>query len=230
MIAWRELALALILSLESLRCVAAAPIDLRLDALAFRCLETQLEGCRVTGAGIINHEQDGTWQLAWQLQRGFTPDEPPPGEGVKGGFTLFAYDGQDWTLLDARFDGWYSTPLLNEDGQLRVPGVSGGTGSYNIDRLYAWGDLGYAVYREGWPEIEMHGWLETLGDKLPPGLEIWNAVHYDFRYPGWGLSARTPLWRPTDANCCPSGGEAIVDLAIKDGRLIATAVRTLQTP
>lgn len=200
-----------------------------LDGIGSACLETRLGDCRVLTAGFINADDgdnDGAPRLAWQTQAGFTPED-----GVLGGFVLFAHEAAGWEVLDAAFEGWrYAPPVVNEEaGLLHVAGYTGGTGAGNVDRLYQWGDLGYAVYRAGWRRIEMHAWQETIGDMLPDGLEIWKGVEYDIR----GVSdivARTPLWRATDGNCCPTGGDAIVTLEITDDRLVATGVRHLPPP
>jgi hypothetical protein len=70
----------------------------------------------------------------------------------------------------------------------------------------------------------MDQWLTDIGSKLPPGLEIWKGVEYDFSRPWSGLVARTPLWQSNDANCCGTGGSAVIALEIVDGRLVATGV------
>ncbi|QQR37300.1 hypothetical protein JI749_06750 [Devosia oryziradicis] len=205
------------------------PADLRaaqsvdLSDMATSCLETPLDDCKVFSAGYLNtanfDDRDGAPFLAWQTQLGSTPTD-----GIIGGFVLFQHDGTGWSVLDSGFDGFFDVPRLNQESLLHVPGYSQGTGSFNTDRLYQWGDLGAAAPREGWSKIEMDQWLNEVGSLLPAGLEIWKGVEYDFSHPYSGLVARTPLWRSDDANCCGTGGSAVISLDIVDGGLVATGV------
>jgi hypothetical protein len=200
---------------------AAESVDLA--DIGTSCLETRLDDCKVYSAGYLNmdnfSDSDGSPFLAWQTQLGSTATD-----GIIGGFVLFQHDGAGWSVLDSGFDGFFEVPRLNQDGLLHVPGHGQGTGAFNTDRLYQWGDTGAAVLREGWTELEMDQWLTDIGDMLPPGLEIWKGVEYDFSRPWSGLVARTPLWRSDDANCCGTGGSAVITLEIVDGRLSATSV------
>jgi hypothetical protein len=194
---------------------AAEPVDL--DDIGTTCLETSLDDCKVYSAGYLNvadfSDNDGTPFLAWQTQLGSTPTD-----GIIGGFVLFQHDGDGWSVLDSGFDGFFELPRLNQDGLLHVPSYSQGTGAFNTDCLYQWGD------REGWTKIEMDQWLTEIGPLLPPGLEIWKGVEYDFSHPWSGLVARTALWRSDDGNCCPTGGSAVITLDIADERLTATSL------
>jgi hypothetical protein len=187
-----------------------------LSAIASECLETRLSGCRVLSGGFINEDdgdRDGQLLLAWQTQTGFTPED-----GVSGGFVLFAHGLDGWSVLDSGFDGWrFGVPRLNEAGLLHIPGYRGGTGAYNADRLYR-------LDEDDWRPVEMESWLGAIGEELPAGLEIWKGVQYDFADPWSGPIARTALWRADDANCCPTGGEAIIGFAIENDRLTVTEV------
>lgn len=197
---------------------AAEPISTK--QIDRQCIESELHNCVVLGAGHFNIEwgdAEGAPWLAWQTQAGFTPED-----GVKGGFVLLAREGDAWTVLDKGFDAArYLTPLLGQEGGLlHVPGYSGGTGAYNADRLYLLSDD-----EQGWQRIDLDSWLATIGELLPEGLEIWKGVDYGFS--DWfyeDFTARTPLWRGDDANCCPSGGWAIVHFEIEDAVLVARRV------
>lgn len=203
------------------------PADLRaadtvdLTSIGTTCIDTSLNDCKVITSGYLNvsdfGDNDGQPYLAWQTQRGFTDTD-----GVIGGFVLFQHDADGWSTLDTGFDGFFELPRLNPDGLLHIPGYSQGTGAFNTDRLYQWGDLGAAVHREGWQAIGMNQWLGEIAPMLPQGLEIWKGVEYDFSSPWSGLVARTSLWRADDGNCCPSGGSAVITLEIKDRQLVAT--------
>jgi hypothetical protein len=215
-----------ILAVLGMAALLFLPADIRaaeLDDIGNTCLETALDGCKVYTSGYLNvadfGEGDGKPFIAWQTQLGSTAED-----GVIGGFVLFHHDGDGWSLLDSGFDGFFDVPRLNQDGLLHVPGYSQGTGAFNTDRLYQWGDTGAAVYRQDWTKIEMDQWLGEVSPMLPDGLEIWKGVQYDFASPWSGLVARTSLWRAEDGNCCPSGGSAVITLEIQDNRLVATSV------
>ncbi|ODT66913.1 MAG: hypothetical protein ABS75_25370 [Pelagibacterium sp. SCN 63-23] len=197
---------------------------LELDALDKTCQATELKNCKVLGSGRYNidwGDEEGAPMLAWQTQSGFTEED-----GVLGGFALFVHDSGTWRLLDSGWDGArFEAPRLGQDGSvLHLPGYSGGTGAYNVDRLYVWNDSGDQPV---WQNIDLDHWRQDIDTLLPEGLEIWKGVDYDFSDWFYGDSnARTPLWRADDGNCCPSGGMAIIhfDLDMDAGRLIATGI------
>jgi len=195
---------------------AAEPVAL--DTIGTACLQSTLDDCKVFTAGYLNVAQfgdtDGQPFIAWQTQYGSTDMD-----GIIGGFVLFQHGADGWTTLDSAFDGFFELPRLNPDGLLHVPGYSQGTGAFNTDRLYQWGASG-----EGWQAIEMDQWLSDVVPMLPPGLQIWKGVTYDFSNPWSGLVARTSLWQAEDGNCCPSGGSAVITLEVDDARLVATKV------
>jgi hypothetical protein len=209
------------LALVALAVLLLLPANARAAALAGlddTCLETELKGCTVLKSGYLTLMNGG--KVAFQTQDGFTD-----ADGVLNGVVLFeaAADG-GWSLFASAFDGYgYDVRLVeHEQTMLHVSGYTGGTGSYNTDRLFVWGDLGHA---EGWAEIDLSQWLGTIADLLPPGLEIWKGVDYDFDDWFYGeLNARTPLWRADDGNCCPGGGWATIHFAIDNGALVATTV------
>ncbi|MBN9317088.1 MAG: hypothetical protein J0I99_15200 [Devosia sp.] len=199
---------------------ASEPVSL--DRIDMVCLETVLQNCKVLTAGFLNvdwGDDEGTPLLAWQTQSGFTPED-----GVLGGFVLLHHVEGNWTRLDAGFDGWrFFPPRLSEDGLLHVPGYTGGTGSYNADRLYQWNDT-------EWEPIDTKTWLKTIAEHLPVDREIWKGVQYDFDNPWSQLVARTALWRGDDGNCCPTGGQAEIFFSIVEGRLIVDRVNYAPAP
>lgn len=69
--------------------------------------------------------------------------------------------------------------------------------------------------------MESESWWDALPARLPPGLEVWQAVEYDFAEP----AARADLWRAADANCCPTGGRAWLDLRIEGQSVVLASVR-----
>lgn len=197
---------------------ASPPVAL--DGIGSACLETPLRGCRVLTAGFLNADSgpdDGEPFIAWQTQTGFTYED-----GVTGGFVLFAHGAEGWRVLDSGIKGEYHMPRLAEGNLLHIPGFTGGTGMGNLDRLYL-----HESDSGDWRAIDMEAWLSTADEILPDGLEIWKGVDYDLRRPWMGLLARTPLWRAGDANCCATGGEAVITFEIAGDRLVATGLRYL---
>lgn len=167
------------------------------------CLGTALSACRVIGTGVAMARDGGT-RVHWQIQHGFTE-----ADGVRGGVILLAEAPGGVRLLGWSFEGHgYEAPriLTGEDGPLlHVRGMAGGSGRAN-------GDLVYRRGPRGWEEVETESWRAALPARLPPGLELRGPVTYDFsEMAGWARLSRTD-----DANCCPSGGSAMLDFRIED--------------
>jgi len=130
---------------------------------------------------------------------------------------LFHHDGENWAVLEAGFDGFFSMPRFNDENILHVPGYSQGTGVFNTDRLYRLEEDGLT-----WTPIDMGNWLADV--ELHDGLEIWKGVAFDFSSPWSGYVARTSLWQSDDGNCCPSGGSAEIALEIEGNALVGKDV------
>lgn len=181
------------------------------------CIETELTGCAVTGAGVASL-LDGT-RIAWQYQ--FGEGAAGPGSGV----ILFHYSEPeaDWILFARAFDAFqYRLPTLaeGEPPVLHIPGYQMGTGGMNADLLFT-----YDAAADRWWPVDIGRWQDSMDDWLPAGFEIWKGVDYDFAEWFYGqYTARTPLWRGADANCCPSGGEAVIRFGIRDHALTVTGI------
>jgi len=192
---------------------AAPPLPEDIDSV---CLETILENCEVTASGRTSAFEGPS--IAFQLQRGESAHN-----GLGGGVVLFADRGGDWTLLATDFGGFeYEVPLLTARAMtlLHVPGLVAGTGSINADLLFSYDDD-----EDAWRPVDTESWKAEVGPLLPDGLEIWKGVDYDFA--DWyyaEYTARTELWRAGDANCCPSGGWAIIHFNIVDNVLLPVSV------
>jgi uncharacterized protein len=175
------------------------------------CLGGVLRDCRVTGAGTAMAE-DGRTRVVWQAQAGFTERD-----GVRAGIVLLAEARGGWRLLGWSFEGHrYDAPRLiqqDSDRLLHLPGRGGGSGSANMDLLYR-------LAAEGWQEVEAESWKLALPARLPQGLEVWQAVEYDFAE----LIANSRLWRDQDGNCCPSGGNALFELRIEGTSVVLEGV------
>jgi hypothetical protein len=84
-----------------------------------------------------------------------------------------------------------------------------GTGAGNISEYYLWNEK-----TNGWDLIESEYWIKDLRQRLPDGLSIWKGIWPDLKT----MSAKAGLYREGDANCCPSGGTAFMDLSVEEGR------------
>lgn len=191
---------------------AAEPLDL--TDIGTTCLASPLTDCTVLTAGFINADDTGApSRLAWQTQSGVSATD-----GSVGGFVLFQKTDSDWTVLDSAFDAArFLLPRQADWGLLHIPGFTAGTGSFNADRLYQ-------LTENSWTAIDLDTWQNNIGPMLPAGLEIWKGVAYDFTTFYDDLNAKTSLWKSDDANCCPTGGSAVIHFAIEDGALVATSV------
>jgi len=197
-----------------LTATAHAEDPISVKEIGSTCLLASLDDCKVLSAGFLNvndyGDNSGAPHLAWQIQTGSSQDF-----GAIGGFVLLHYaDG--WNVADSGFDGYFQLPRLNNDGLLHIPGYGQGTAVMNADRLYQLDQDG-----QGLAAVDMDQWRDTIADKLPAGLGIWKGVNYDFADPWSGYVARTALWNDDDANCCPSGGSAVIALTIEDHVLVA---------
>lgn len=212
------LALTALTLFAPLGAAAAGPVAL--DDFGVTCVDTSLSDCKVLSAGYLNVDdmndeaRTGSPLLAWQTQAGVSVEA-----GTVGGVVLFQHADDGWTTFGSGFEAYrYELPTLNEEGVLHVAGYSSGTGSFNADLLFQPTDDG------GWQQIDMDTWLGNVSDMLPAGLEIWKGVRYDFAAAWSGYTASTSLWSEDDANCCPTGGSAVITLEIVDNALVATKV------
>ena len=92
---------------------------------------------------------------------------------------------------------------------LHLPIVVDGTGHGNSSEYY----LGH---NGEWERIDSESWVKDVVARLPAGLEIWKGIWPDLET----MTARTGLYRRDDANCCPTGGSALIHLTIREGRFV----------
>lgn len=176
------------------------------------CMAKWLDrGCRVTSSGILWSKAGES--IYWQMMDGASGED-----GVGAGIILWAGSGFGTAkLIGWSFDGvFYEPPRLTQDGMIWVPGRVSGTGNGNADLLFRWDEAS-----KSWQDIELESWRDSLDAKLPKGFGIWKGVDYDFE----GLAATSKLWRDKDANCCPSGGDALLDFEIIGRKLTLQDVR-----
>ena len=123
---------------------------------------------------------------------------------------------------DPDFGSAYDKPQMiqNAAGTLLQLSIDAdGTGHFNESEYY--------LRNAGrWERIESEAWLNDLRKRLPNGLEIWKGV-----WPDLGtMRAEAGLYRAGDANCCPTGGIARIQLAIRARRLVLVSVVVDKNP
>lgn len=191
-----------------------------LDGINTTCLESELKECNVTSSGFIKITEGPS--LAFQIQDGYSEDT-----GTGAGVVIYEQTGDKWNLLTKDFFGvQYTLPRIIEGERilLHVPGLTAGTGAYNADILFE-----YVEATDGqaskWQKVDIENWRTSIEDFLPKGLGVWKGVAFDFG--SWfegDYMARTPLWQEDDANCCATGGSAIIHFTIENGVLKTSGV------
>jgi uncharacterized protein len=118
-----------------------------------------------------------------------------------------------WQHVDSEGEGdEFAKPQLIQSGRdllLHVPVSIPGTGAFNASALFR-------HEGEHWTALDTTSWQKDLAAKLPKGLAVWKGIWPDWRH----MSAETGLYRSKDANCCATGGTAIIKLRV-DGNRIA---------
>lgn len=209
-----------------------------LQSLPKLCIEfAKVEGpgateCLVTDFGIIGKMGGQTYYYALYC---LAPSTPSPGESCErrrqasdhyltDGVAIFVHDGQSQDLrplLDrtAAEIGLYNYGrpeiLSGPSGDfLVVPIQLTGTGGGNASEYYSWDG------RE-WHPLDTKTWLSAVSRRLPKGLEMRTGLWPDLH----SMSAIAPLYRPGDADCCPTDGTALMDLAVVNDRLTLKTIR-----
>jgi hypothetical protein len=96
---------------------------------------------------------------------------------------------------------------------LYLPIALDGTGNGNESEYY--------LREKGkWEPIESQGWLSDLQSRIPAGLQIWKGVWPKLDT----MEAEAGLYRKGDANCCPTGGTALIRLAIRSRQFVIDSV------
>lgn len=209
----RRLPLAAVVVLVPTLAIAAPPLPEGFDT---ECVETILLNCGVAAAGMTSLY--GKVHIAYQIQEGCSDEH-----GIGAGIVLLEATEDEWVPLASDFEGvHYELPRLAEGDEwiLHVAGFMMGTGSYNADLLFL-----RDYDSKEWQPIDIGSWHDEIDAMLPEGLGIWKGVDFNFGDWFWSAyNARTPLWKESDANCCPSGGWAEIEFEIKDRRLVPIRV------
>lgn len=108
----------------------------------------------------------------------------------------------------------YGAPMVVQSGQDSVLVISAGApGAAPTRQHYLW-------QGNRWVPVETQAWLRELGQRLPRGTSVRAGVAPEAET----MSARVPLYRRDDADCCPSGGVANVELGVAKGRFTVKRV------
>ena len=82
-------------------------------------------------------------------------------------------------------------------------------------------DSQYYVRSNGlWEKLDGETWLKDLGTRLPKDVQTWKGIWPDLKT----MRAIVGLYRTDDANCCPTGGQAEVQLGIRGRQFAIEAV------
>lgn len=183
------------------------------------CAATALRGCSSPMGGYLALREAS---LMWQVQTGFTDED-----GVSGGVVFIGDAGAArigptapvaWSFDAARFEApvLLTGPEFDGAVYIAVPGVRAGSGAGDADLLFRWD----APDTRQLTQIDTWSWRDDLEDRLPPGLEIWQGLRFDWPE----MLAFTPLWQPGDGACCGTGGTAILSFEIEGDKLVLSHV------
>lgn len=226
---------------QTVECVEVAYkqrlLDLRAIRVAYSDLNTAVNATCQEMAAFESYDSPGTCQVTQlasfgsidasnlhyaQYCLGEPLSEQQPNRCTVSAMALFAQD-QDTGMVEmfhehaADADSYFETPFISSDTHdtlLVAPVQISGTGSFN--------DNDYFIYKLGrWVPMDSESWLADLSKYIPSGLEIWKGVEPNVA----SMTASASLYRPGDANCCPSGGTALIDLMIAGNRLSIKTVR-----
>lgn len=98
----------------------------------------------------------------------------------------------------------YDDPLVVGSDQETVMGVSTRNPAGDVAKSY------YLWRTDHWVAMDGQGWLHGLSARLPNGASVRQAALPDLET----MSAQVSLFRAGDADCCPTGGLAKVELGL----------------
>jgi hypothetical protein len=178
--------------------------------------------CRVVRTGRIDAGPQSP-ALAWQVVEYRNPDDAPAQGGSGWAIAARLADGGLRPLLWANAMAiGFEDPVLvaSPAGRLiSVPGHVPGTGNQSASFLFLQDG-------QAWKDIDIFSWEQDLARQLPRGLGAWHGI-----FPQWDrMTAYSRLWRASDANCCPSGGEADISLGLHGDRIVLRDLRVRPQP
>ena len=221
--------------------VAAERLPVPLASLATRCIAFQnlkigpgvadVAECQVTDFRAIGKMGNQTYYYALYC---LTPNDSVAEEKCDArmksspwyrtdGVAIFVQDGQA-SRMRIMYDPGdieigmfnYGKPeiIKNQIGTfLLVPIQLTGTGHGNASQVYFWDG-------RTWRPLDTQAWLTDLRARLPRDREIRKGVWPDFRT----LKTNVPLYKREDPNASPSGGTALIELAVTGNKLSIKSV------
>lgn len=112
----------------------------------------------------------------------------------------------------------YDDPLLVMIGDALVMGVSAHTPDGDIKKSY------YLWRTDRWISMDAQAWQQGLSAKLPAGASVRQEAWPDLET----MNVQANLFLPGDADCCPSGGKANIELGIANERFVVNQVNVDQ--
>lgn len=154
------------------------------------------------------------YRLADEESAGGIFDAPPYNAT---GVSVFLNEDVEPAWIGAGYIGesWFETPSLTENAYGRMLVIRqkySGTASFISDHVFLFDGTSLKALA---PTVDLEsgeGVIAELSRRLPDGLAIWKGVAIDYA----SMTGSSALWRPEDANCCPSGGTVEFSLRLSD--------------
>ncbi len=199
----------------------AIPLSEDLPAdIESRCLFRTAARCYPVAFGRILSVEQGR-PLTWQHMVLF------PDSGARTEMLVIAegVTALDMHLLVARqTDGWFAPPRLVENSNelmvLHAEGRRAGSGAGRADVILSRHD-------QGWTTFSLNELLDQASAMLPAGFSLAGGASVDLSE----MFVSVPVRRAGDGGCCPTGGTALIDLAMPEPNIMRVAsVTFLETP
>jgi uncharacterized protein len=99
---------------------------------------------------------------------------------------------------------------------LLLPGRGDGSGEGGVESLFVRDPYHDARLRA----VDTETWQGDLARRLPKGASLRKTIETDYL----AMTATTALWQRSDADCCPTAGQAIVRLELDGERLVIAQI------
>lgn len=109
----------------------------------------------------------------------------------------------------------YDDPLVVASDDESIMSISVHNSAGGMAKYY------YLWRTDHWVEINAKGWLRGLSAQMPKGVSVRHTAWPDLET----MSAQVSLFRTGDADCCPTGGVAKVDLELAKAEFAVKQVK-----